>query len=90
MKTHLKHAFFLFFSIRSTGNTLDELHRFFEDDLDDYRLEIEAEVRLKALYSCLVVCEFIITIKPQSLTFFLEFNIKNNVTNRFKRFLNLC
>lgn len=40
---------------RSTGNTLEELHRFFEDYPDDYRLEVEAEVRLKALYSCLVV-----------------------------------
>ncbi|CAF1000584.1 unnamed protein product [Adineta ricciae] len=39
---------------RSTGNTLEELHRFFEDDPDDYLLESEAESRLKALYSCLV------------------------------------
>ncbi|UJR31711.1 hypothetical protein I4U23_019191 [Adineta vaga] len=39
---------------RSTGNTLEELHRFFEDDPDDYLLENEAETRLKALYSCLV------------------------------------
>ncbi|CAF0752338.1 unnamed protein product [Rotaria sordida] len=38
----------------STGNTLVELHQFFEDDPDDYQLEMEAEVRLKALYSCLV------------------------------------
>ncbi|CAF2741509.1 unnamed protein product, partial [Rotaria sp. Silwood2] len=38
----------------STGNTLVELHQFFEDDPDDYRLEMEAEIRLKALYSCLV------------------------------------
>jgi hypothetical protein len=38
----------------STGNTLEELHRFFEDDPNDYQLEIEAEIRLKALYSCLV------------------------------------
>ncbi|CAF0738227.1 unnamed protein product [Adineta steineri] len=38
----------------STGNTLEELHRFFEDDPDDYHLEAEAESRLKALYSYLV------------------------------------
>ncbi|CAF1068715.1 unnamed protein product [Rotaria magnacalcarata] len=45
---------FLLTYTRSTGNTLVELHQFFEDDPDDYRLEMEAEVRLKALYSCLV------------------------------------
>ncbi|CAF1084216.1 unnamed protein product [Rotaria sp. Silwood1] len=39
---------------RSTGNTLVELHQFFEDDPNDYQLEMEAEIRLKALYSCLV------------------------------------
>ena len=44
-----------FLNLRSTGNTLEELHRFFEDDPDDYLLESEAESRLKALYSCLVV-----------------------------------
>ncbi|CAF3318433.1 unnamed protein product [Rotaria socialis] len=45
---------FLLAYTRSTGNTLVELHQFFEDAPDDYRLEMEAEVRLKALYSCLV------------------------------------
>ena len=53
--SHARSTVFFSSSLRSTDSVLDELHRFFEDDPDDHQLEIEAEGRLKTLYSCLVV-----------------------------------
>lgn len=67
---------FSFFLNRSTGNTLEELHRFFEDDPNDYQLEIEAEIRLKSLYSCLVV-NIIFFIKRKNKRFFFYLRMQH-------------